>query len=169
VGVTLHFEGRLKDDGALSRVVAKAKSFAVREGWATTDIHDSNAVLRRVRGEQSTDYRGPAEGVVVSPHIAAEPLRLEFDQTRYVQDYIKTQFAPAEIHVKVVELLRSLESEFDSLCVFDEGEFWESSDVQALRRHMEAVHRVLTDVLAKNPNAHGPVRLPSGRIVDYMS
>src|SRR5262249_10737088 len=115
------------------------------------------------------DYCGPIDGIVLFPHPDAEPLHLEFDRTLYVQDFIKTQFAPLDVHVRVVELLHSLEPDFEELAVVDEGEFWDSADVQTLRRHVDTINRVLKDLLAKNPKTRYPVRLSSGRIADFVS
>jgi len=169
VGVTLHFEGRLNNADSLRRVISDAMAFAACEGWTTSAVHEVSVTLRRVQNERDIEYRGPVEGVVVFPHSDAEPLRLEFDRTLYVQDWIKTQFAPVDIHVRIVELLRSLKSEFEWFRVDDEGEYWETSDLQCLTEHVATVNKVLRDLLVKDPGKRGPVHLPSGRIVDYMS
>jgi hypothetical protein len=169
VGVTIHFEGRPRESSALGRVVASASRFAVQAGWQSEAISDSDTRLSRVRGEKPWDYREPTEGLTLYPHEWCEPVRLEFDRDGYVQEFVKTQYAPATVHVRVVDLLHLLADEFESLEVDDEGEYWDTSDVVALERHIDACNRALADILRTTPAARGPVRLPSGRIVDYMS
>jgi hypothetical protein len=61
---------------------------------------------------------------------------LEFDEILFAQGYTKTQFAPADTHVKVVELLRSLQAFFIDLKVYDEGEYWETGDLSRLKFHL---------------------------------
>ena len=169
MGVTIHFEGRLRESRALGRVVAAASRFAAEAGWRSEAISESDAKLSRVRGQEPWDYRGPTEGLTLYPHKWCEPVRLEFDRDGYLQEFVKTQYAPATVHVRVVELLRLLAGEFDRLEVDDEGEYWDTSDVAALDGHIDACNRALADILRTTRGARGPVRLPSGRIVDYMS
>jgi hypothetical protein len=169
MGVTIHFEGRLRGSASYHRVLAVAQAFATRHGWASEPIDEAEATLLRVRDEQDWDYTGPTRGLALHPHDECDPLRLEFDRDLYVQEFVKTQFAPVETHVKVVELFRLVAPEFESLQVEDEGEYWETSDLKTLQQHVGTCLRVLEDELKARPDHHGPVRLPTGRIVDYMS
>ena len=82
---------------------------------------------------------------------------------------MKTQFAGVPTHVAIIELFRRIEPFFESLKIEDEDEFWDTSDESTLERHINPCDEVLQDVLTKNPKAKGPVRLPNGRIVDYIS
>ena len=79
-----------------------------------------------MRDEQGWDYTGPTRGIVLYPHENSEPLRLEFDRDLIVQEFIKTQFAPAEIHVKIVGFLKKIAPHFEALTVEDEGEYWDT-------------------------------------------
>ena len=87
----------------------------------------------------------------------------------YVQKFVKTQFAGAAIAIAVIELFRRVEPFFDSLKIEDEGEFWDTSDESILSAHIGRSAKVLAEMLARDPKSKGPVRLPDGRIVDYMS
>ena len=169
MGVTIHFDGRLRSREALDRLVVTARRFAAERGWPCQPINESLVTLKRVRNEEPWDYSGPTTGLAMQPHESAEPFRLEFDRDLYLQEYVKTQFAPAEVHIAIVELLRLLAPEFEVLSVEDEGEYWDTADVTKLRTHMDACHHALQDILHKAPDHHGPIRLPSGRIIDYMS
>lgn len=96
-------------------------------------------------------------------------MRLEFDHDLYVQEFVKTQFAPPEVHPRIVTLLRSIAPEFERLQVEDEGKYWETGDRDVLVGHQRPCARVLEDILESQPGTRGPVHLPSGRIVDYMA
>lgn len=169
MGVTIHFEGRLREAASFDRVLGVARDFSVQHAWPSEPIDETEVTLLRVRDEQDWDYIGPTRGLALHPHADCDPLRLEFDRDLYVQEFVKTQFAPPDTHVKVVELLRLLAPEFESLQVEDEGEYWGSSDLRILQGHIGACLRVLEEELKARPDHHGPVRLPNGRIVDYMS
>ena len=169
MGVTIHFEGKLIDDLAYQRVLEFANAFATHHGWPNEPIAERQVTLQRVRNEEDWDYTGPVKGITLHPHPDCDPVHLKFDENLYVQEYCKTQFAGAEAHILVIELLRLLKPQFRNLTVEDEGEYWETGDRAALENHIRRCAEAMRDILDQKPNAHGPVRLPSGRIVDIMS
>ena len=168
MGVTIHFEGKLKNERNLTSVVRAAEAFARARGWEVQHISHMEARLARVRDGQDWDYVGPTSGVQVLPHERCDPLRLEFDKDLYIQEYTKTQFAGSQVHIDVVKLLHELAPHFESLQVEDEGEYWETGDPAVVTEHINACNRALTDELLKNPGAQGPVQIPSGRWVDLI-
>jgi hypothetical protein len=170
VGVTIHFEGRLKSPAALAALESDVRAFAKESGWLTKPISESNALLKRVVNEQNDDYVGPTRGIEVQPHPNSEPLRFEFDRGLFVQEYCKTQFAGATTHVRIVELLHRVVHHFEDLHVEDEGEFWETQDEVLLERHIDKVNGLIDEMLRENRGAKGgPIRLASGRIVDVTT
>ena len=167
MGVTIHFEGRLKDEASFAAAVEVARRFSDDHQWPCQLIDEARVTLKRVRDEQPWDYTGPARGLGIQPHENSEPFRLEFDRDLYVQEYIKTQFAPIEVHVQIVELLNLLKPLFEDLQVFDEGEYFDTGDLALLTRYRTDCSRVFDRCLAKGKHS-GPVRLESGRIVDLI-
>jgi hypothetical protein len=169
MGVTIHFEGTVRDEGAYEQVVHTARTFAEQNGWRWQTINASATTLRRVRNEGEYVYSGATRGIILYPHEDSEPLRLEFDRDLFVQDFIKTQFAPIGIHIKVVRLLKAIAPQFTSLIVDDEGEFWDGESVDQLARNLQACFRAIEKELLTDPNLRGAVHLPSGRIADIVS
>jgi hypothetical protein len=149
----LVFEGRLRDDNAYERAALQARTYAAKHYWLVEPIAESEVTLRRVRNEESWDYIGPARGLVLHPHESCDPFRLEFDRDLYVQEFVKTQFAPVEVHLGVIELLRLLAPEFERLTVEDDGEYWDTSDVSVLARHIQKCMHVLEDELRNRPDS----------------
>lgn len=168
MGVTIHFEGRLANDVSIDRVVEVAREYAKHQGWRTDEVNEASVTLQRVREEEPQDYTGPVRGLVLHPHEWSDPVRLEFDETRYIQDFAKTQFAGGEVHTQVIELLDSLQPYFATLAVDDEGEYWGTRDLDALSRHLSNTSGALEDYLREHPGSKGPVKLESGRIVDII-
>jgi hypothetical protein len=168
MGVTIHFEGTLRDEAAFEHVIRSARTRAEQEGWKSEVIAEDIATLWRVRNEEDCEYTGPTRGILLYPHENAEPLRLEFDRALFMQDYIKTQFAPAEIHIRVVRLLKEIAPQFVNLTVEDEGEFWGSESREVLAGHLDACFRAINDQLKSRSDVRGPVRLANGRIADLV-
>lgn len=168
MGVTVHFEGRLQGEAALKEAIALAQDFADTQGWSTQIIDEAEVTLNRVKNEEVSDYTGPVKGIEIQPHENSDPLRLEFDSEFYIQEYIKTQFAPIAIHQAVVKLLKLLRPYFVDLDVEDEGEYFATDDLALLQTHIDRCNEVLDEYLAEPDRYYGPVRLGNGRIVDLM-
>lgn len=169
MGVTIHFEGHLRDAAAYDALISMARDVASRNGWETSPIDEREVTLKRARDDEDWDYVGPVKGVEIRPHKDAEPLRLEFDENLYVQEFMKTQFAPTDIHIAVVEFLQSIEPLFASLEVYDEAEYYETGDLNELRRHFDRFFEVFHEKLAESDRYIGPFKLPSGRIADLVT
>lgn len=85
-----------------------------------------------------------------------------------MQEFCKTQFADISVHVLIIDLLKQIEPYFDNLIVEDEGEYWETSDVNLLQQHIDTCNRVSEEMKKENSKMNGPFRLENGRIVDLM-
>ena len=168
MGVTIHFEGRLRSEAVYQDVVGLASSIAGTKGWATQAIASDEVTLLRVRDEKDWEYTGPVKGIVLYIHENCDPLRLEFDRDLYVQEFIKTQFAGVEIHIDVLKLLKAIEPFFRKLTVDDEGEWWESEDTSILTEHFSRSQRAIEAELRKTTSAQMKVKTPDGRIMDLL-
>ena len=169
MGITVHFEGKLKGGEAFQSALSSAIHFCEEHGWPYERIDHQNATLKRVRDEQDWDYEGPVQGIQIQPHENSEPIRLEFDRDLYIQDYTKTQFAPVDIHVLIVELLQRLRPYFAHLEVVDEGEFFETGNLDTLKNHINRCFEVLDEYFVQSEKYYGPIRLENKRMVDVMS
>lgn len=133
MGVTIYFTGTLRSATDLAVVRSIASKWAAHWQSEVIDASDPGKELIRVRGGEVCIYESPVTGVMVMPHPDAEPLLFEFDEDLYVQHFCKTQFAPAQVHVEIIEMLRELAPVFETFDVKDEGRYWETGD----RDHLE--------------------------------
>ena len=56
MGVTIHFEGQLRNEAAYQQLLEEVSSIAKAEGWASEAIESRVTTLSRVRDEQDRDY-----------------------------------------------------------------------------------------------------------------
>ncbi len=168
MGITVHFEGKLKSEVSYNAICSNAEAFAKEMEWPFSLISEQEVKLERTRNEEDWDYIGPVKGIEIFPHEACEPFRLEFDRDLYIQEFTKTQFASIEIHVLLVDFLQSNLELFESLEVIDEGEFFETNDLELLKEHLQACNSQLEQYLEQPDKYYGPVKLENGRIVDLM-
>lgn len=129
MGVTVHFEGRLRGSADLANLERIVRDFAHSHSWPIREIREQTIVLKRVRNEDPWNYTGATTGIELLPHANCEPLRLEFDNDLYVQEYVKTQYAPSEVHIAVIELLHKVRPYFETIEVDDEGEYFETGEL----------------------------------------
>jgi hypothetical protein len=168
MGVTIHFDGQLSSPEDFEKVILTAKSFAQENGLEYFQFQENNKLLQRVKDEQDWDYEGPTNGIQLQPDVNSDPLILEFDENFYLQEYCKTQFADISVHILVVDLLRQIEPFFQSLVVIDEGDYWETGDLNILQQHKDNCFQAIEDAKKDDATLDGPYRLSNGRIVDLM-
>ena len=106
MGVTVHFEGKLKDAQAFSSLLLYIEGIGRADTLLTERFENSQAELGRGCEEQPWDYVGPTKGILLYLHEDCEPLRLEFDRELCVQEWVKTQFAGVDTHIRLVQILR---------------------------------------------------------------
>ena len=168
MGITVHFEGKLKNEAAYRGLIQVAENFASNRGWQMEHFALPQVSLSRVRNEQDWNYEGPTKGIELHPHASSEPVRLEFDEELFIQEYTKTQYAPPEVHKDLVLLLDELTQYFESIEIIDEGEYYETRDEEILHEHRDNCFAMLNENLANDETLRGPIRLPSGRIADLV-
>jgi hypothetical protein len=168
LGVTVHFEGKLSGEQAFTDLLQRVEETAKAKTWLTERFEHDEATLLRVRGEEEWDYKGPTTGIILYLHEDCDPVRLEFDQDRYIQEFVKTQFAGVPAHLELIKLLRDLERFFDDLRVEDEGEYWETNNEAVLMEHIRCCDEIIAEEAGKNPSAQVKVRTPDGRLMDIL-
>lgn len=169
MGVTIHFSGRLLSREAYEEVVDIGRNFAKRASAEIVNLDSDRKTLNRVRNGQAWNYEGQVNGIQFLPNENCDPLVLEFDSDLCIQEFCKTQFAGISTHIEVIQFLREIAPYFDELIVVDEGEFWESSDINILEQKFEYFFRAAELAVKENPKLKGPYRLSNGRIVDLMA
>jgi hypothetical protein len=164
MGVTIHYEGRL--------ILEKRASF---QEWlaAQCEALHWDLVVSTQRMLPSGFIRRhfkPAEErpvLTVTPHSDCEPLIFDFDYDWKVASWVKTSFAPTNIHVEIIGLLNGLSDFFVGFEIFDEGEYAETNDLELLEKNRTAFFKMLEAMIAKG--AEGPIKLDDGRIIDCIN
>jgi len=173
-GITVHFEGTAASDAAVSRIVQVAARKAEQNGWRFQRIGEGevatldSVTLKMLENVQGTKELTDVRGIVVYPHAMCEPLYLVFGSKRRTKNYVKTQFAGADVHVKVIELIEALKPQFAELDVDDEGEYWPTHDRAKLERHLSSSLAAMDALRVNTAGARGPVKRPDGRILDIV-
>ncbi|NYF51510.1 hypothetical protein [Tunturiibacter gelidoferens] len=168
MGVTIHYQGRLKDEMAYGTVRDIATVFAKKHAWPLETISESKKHLERVIEEESILYDGPVYGIKLNPHPYCEPFTLEFDASLYCQDYTKTQFAGPDIHIALIDLIEELKPHFVEFILVDESDYWPNFDEASLLGSFRRIDEVIANLRDENPGSKYMVRTPDGRFIDFI-
>ncbi|MGA9636873.1 hypothetical protein [Flavobacterium sp.] len=168
MGVTIHFEGKLKSDFEYEKVMLNAKAFAEANRMEYTFFTEEKKILLRHKDGEAWDYSGPTKGIRIQPHENTDPLLLEFDKNNYIQEYCKTQFATIDIHIIIATFLKSVEENFETLKVNDEGEYWQTADKTILKNRIDTCFYQIEALKQNDPTLDGPFKTEGDRIVDLL-
>ncbi len=111
MGVTIHYKGNLNSVDDIGSFCEEIEDIAKSMGWKynSFDLDEKDNT--------------PVKGLFIGPHSKAEMLQLMFDKNGFLRNalmfehfphdkkitylnHFKTQFAPVEIHVAVINLLK---------------------------------------------------------------
>lgn len=172
-GVTIHYQGELRPGVTLQQLTDSACQAATDRSWQCVLVSGDEIPMldRRTadsikRLDQATDVAAEARGAVIYADPMCEPLYLVFGARRRIDNSVKTQFAGAEVHIGIVEVLAAIKPYFAQLTVDDEGGYWQTRDRAKLTAAIAAVDAQLAEAQRRDPSAIGPMKTSGGRIID---
>jgi hypothetical protein len=169
MGVTIHYEGRLRSARDLDQVIRISCKYARKYGMEFRIIE--KPIRKTVGSDPVKDWKdqGAVHGIIIQPDNFTDPLWLVFDENLFLSEFCKTQFADAAIHVRIIGLFRMLEPCFCNLSVTDEGGYWETNDLEVLQKHIILGFDAIENAKREDPKLSGPYKERGGRIVDLVS
>jgi hypothetical protein len=146
MGISIHYNGSLDDPGKKDEFIEELEAIASELKWSSEKIEGN-----------IDSHNLHCKGVLIGPHKKSEPLAfIIIDDGRLIDlpslilgriddryswyNSIKTQYAPIEIHIAVIKLLKYIKKKFiSSLEVIDEGDYWQTEDNDILYEKMSFV------------------------------
>ena len=142
MGIAIHYKGKLNKPELLNNLINEMAAISKETEWEYELVDDK---IQNVKG------------IITKPHKKSEPFSLLFNKNLvlvsiaslileannnkgpYVES-IKTQYAPLEIHISIVKLLKYFKSKYiANLEVFDDSDYWNTLDEQVLKKNMNFV------------------------------
>ncbi len=169
MGITIHFQGNLKNTKLLPALVDELTDISKTLNWQYR-IWDEDwskpSTATLVKNENRMEIKGhlSLKGITITLHPDCESLPLLFnsrgalvtpmsiimakDGTIEKENSftaVKTQFAPVDIHVSIIKLLKYLKKRYiPDLVVMDEGEYWDSEDREKLVKKRNFLNEKMT-------------------------
>jgi len=161
MGITIHYKGKLNNLDLLNTFCDEIKDIAKDMNWSFNTINNDLNKPNSSYMDENGHIKGhiPIKGVNVIIHPKAESLSFLFDKNGNLRNllmmtykngkesegsyiFIKTQFAPIEIHITIVTLLVYIKKKYISnLEVIDEGNYWETHNKKILKEKLSFVNK----------------------------
>lgn len=174
MGITIHFKGSLSDIGKLDNLVTEVEDICKIMNWEYSILEDDWSEVEDARMIHENDglkIEGNLglKGIGFQPHEKSEWVNLYFDKNgtltsiaskaSQLQDrsfsvnenwnFVKTQFAPVKTHIAIIKLLRHLKKNYiPDLEVKDEGDYWDTDNVEKLTLHINTIFKAM-DIVEK--------------------
>jgi hypothetical protein len=103
MGTTIHYDGTAKKENE-DKILRYIEDYSRRNEWQI-NINVTNSIL-------------------VSPHPDCDSLLIRFNENQKFSGFIKTVFAPTEIHKQVVKLFYEIKPMLKHLTIEDESGYW---------------------------------------------
>jgi hypothetical protein len=173
MGVTVHFQGSIADLDRITDFEDRVIDLALEMGalariWRSSDDDDPRRTVKGLIVDLSPGQ--DSTSLLLSPEGWLIPLfEIEAAEKGALQEppwiFVKTQFGSVEGHVALIELLAALKDEyFPDLKVSDEGNYWETRDLDNLVRKFSQVQTAidgLAEGLRQSPLSSEAAKDPS--------
>lgn len=170
MGITITYKGRLNSLDQIHAFCKELADIAHDMNWEYQILdEDFNRPHTAYKEKDSSGFsiKGhlALKGITINVHPESERLSFYFDKDGNIRNlvlmvtegdnarieneysFIKTQYAPPEIHITIVKLLRYIKKKYIAdLFVEDEGEYWETGDEQLLMEKMEYLRQKIGEV-----------------------
>lgn len=149
MGVSIHFRGSITNSENTDPLINELSEISNEMGWKYSVIDDVELQLK---------------GIILQPHDKSEPFSIlinanckltnllclvdkDDDRVDYSLNSIKTHFAPVDIHITIVKLLRYIKKKYISdLEVTDEGSYWETGDADLLAVKIDIINERINSI-----------------------
>ena len=166
MGISIHYKGKLNNPDLLNAFCDEIKDIAKDMNWNfntfNNDLNNPNSSY--VDGNGHIKGYIPIKGLNVTIHPKAESLSFLFDKNGNLRNllmmtykngkeseisniFVKTQFAPIEIHITIIKLLEYIKKKYISnLKVIDEGSYWETRDKNILEEKLSFLYKKIDQI-----------------------
>ncbi|MEM8529002.1 MAG: hypothetical protein AAGG68_30505 [Bacteroidota bacterium] len=189
MGLTIHFKGQLRDIKQLPAFVEEVEDIANSLNWKShridevVELEESCPLAEertnggvRIRGLHVTPPKCETFCFTFAPSGKMMSLFGVLSAARHPEEdfaywlHTKTQYAGIELHIAAISLMRYLEKKyFQYLEVSDEGQYWESNDVDLLTQRFDEYTKLIAAVRGALEKASISPNLSKSNLIDKIT
>jgi len=164
LGITIHFQGKLKNQLMINSLIDELIDISETMEWKWHSLDEDwskPATARFSLNKNGIEISGTLalKGIQINLHPDCEPLFIYYDREGNLRTpasvallnegkikpgdiyiSVKTQFAPPDVHISIVKLLKYLKKQYmHNLKVIDEGNYWNMEDEEDLIKKMDFI------------------------------
>ncbi|MCP4135115.1 MAG: hypothetical protein GY754_29365 [bacterium] len=147
MGITIFYKGNLNDPDLIESICLDLENIAKELEWeylrsekdySNNTIHLKGIILRPHKDCDSFCFSFTEKGkLLFAPMLEVDPENKNIEK---YDTFVKTQFAPVEIHMAIIKILKFIKSKYMAdLDVRDDGGYWESGDEEELKGNLGQV------------------------------
>ncbi len=168
MGITIHYRGRVNPKLRIKEFYIMANLISKEKGWSITEMMESEGPAMLAHPDEDIPYNGKLTMFIIEPHENCEPMTFQITGDGYFKNWVKTQFAPLEIHMGVADFFDQLKIKCSELVIQDESGYWELRDTKSLEDRIVNCYLEIQKTKDEDPEYYGPVKSENGRITDLL-
>jgi len=156
MGLSIHYEGRIKDVTLVDQLTDEIQDICNRMKWKSTAIDIPQAEIRGIifasKMSELIQFCFHSDCRLVSPLLFFDK---RFDLEKLLEDglsymcHTKTHYAGPDKHIAIIELMRYItEKYFSEFKMYDETRYWETKDKQKMLERF-AINNAAMDAVAE--------------------
>jgi hypothetical protein len=165
MGLTIHYSGMLRNSNLIDEIIAEASDIGENLHWSVEHIPaypdvPVRGVLLAPEKSEPVWLTFHEDGFLCNPLLYEQVLKTTNESISAVNEqwlFTKTQYAGAESHMAIIQLLRHLSQKyFSRFELHDESNFWETGDENECRKRFGEYNRLMDMVgnTLDNMNIH---------------
>ncbi len=155
MGITIHYQGKINEISLIENVTGELKDITEELEWEYFLIDDDKLGIKGIYINPPPNCEALTFLFDKNTGVLKDRIILQFDDMgddHYKFNHTKTQYAPIQVHITIIKLLRYLKNKYISdLTVTDEGEYWDSEDANLLQSKFDFLNEML-EIVADSLN-----------------
>ncbi len=146
MGITIHYKGKLDIPGArdnfLNEITEISNELGLKYDLVIAKEYELKGISISLHADsENLDFFVNRDGTLINPIYL---IHQDFEAKHYTYNSTKTQFAPIDVHITIIKLLKYLKKKYISnLDVYDEGRYWETEDAQLLKDKLDSINAAM--------------------------
>jgi hypothetical protein len=168
MGITIHYRGRVNPKLKIKEFYIYCKLICDEKKWSISSMEETSGPALLIQMDGEIPYDGKLVSFAIDAHENCEPVQFQITSEGYFNNWCKTQFAPLEIHMGIVDMFAQVKIKLAELVIRDEGGYWETRDAGALEERIVDCYLEIQKSKDEDPEYYGPVKSENGRITDLL-
>ena len=172
MGVTIHYRGKLKSVDLISSFMDEVEEICISNNWKYQLLNEDMPVIISAADapmpfNDDNDFEDDGfphdlRGISFEPHEESESVTFLFNaegiltsifgnmfptRSKYTWNFVKTQFAGAETHIRIINLMRYLKKKyFKKFEIHDDGGYYPHNNMEGLQERFDYLNNAISTV-----------------------